>query len=75
MLVSRQDGAMAILNVLPFGLLVLLFFAMYVQGMGIWLLFGISLPIYWCAMTYDKVFEKIEDEILGQEEDTEEITM
>lgn len=66
---------MAILNVLPFGLLALLFFTMYVQGMGIWLLFGISLPIYWCAMTYDKVFEKIEDEILGKEEDTEEITM
>lgn len=62
---------MAILNILPFGVLLLMFFTMFVQGMGIWLLFGISLPIYWCALTYDKVFEKIEDEILGKEEKNE----
>lgn len=64
---------MAILNVIPLGLLVLFFFMMNIQGLGIWIFFGISLPIYGCAMTYDKVFEKIEDEILGKEEDSEEI--
>lgn len=66
---------MAVVNLFPLGLLVLIFMFMYLRGLGTWLLFGVSVPIYWCAMTYDKVFEKIEDEILGKEEDKEEIQM
>ena len=31
------------------------------------LLFGISLPIYLCAMMYSKVFEKLEDQIKERE--------
>ena len=31
------------------------------KGTGIWLLFGVSVPIYWCVMVYDKIFEKLEE--------------
>lgn len=59
---------MVLLNLLPVGTLVLCFMLTGMQGLGIWLLFGIAAPIYWCAMTYDKVFEKLEEMILEQQE-------
>ena len=59
---------MALLNLLPVGLLVVIIFFIGMRGLGIWLLFGIAAPIYWCAMTYDKVFEKLEEMILGSNE-------
>ncbi len=55
---------MMIINLLPIGLLVFIVFQWRFKGFGIWLLFGISVPIYWCALLYDKVFEKIEEQIL-----------
>ena len=58
---------MVILNVLPVGTLLLIFFVIGVRAMSTWLLFGISVPIYWCALLYDKVFEKLEEMILGNE--------
>jgi Na+-driven multidrug efflux pump len=56
------------------GFVAIIFFA-GMRGMSIWLLFGITAPIYWCAMTYDKVFEKLEEMILEneQEEQVEEV--
>lgn len=65
---------MFILNLLPVGLLVVVILFTGFRGMGIWLLFGISAPIYWCAMSYDKVFEKLEEMILENQqiEQTEE---
>lgn len=59
---------MLVLNLLPVGTLVLCFAVIGMQGFGIWLLFGIAVPIYWCAMTYDKVFEKLEEMILEKNE-------
>lgn len=56
---------MVLLNLLPVGTLVLVIILTGMQALGIWLLFGISVPIYWCAMTYDKVFEKLEEMIRG----------
>ena len=58
---------MVILSVLPAGTLFLIFFVLGLRGLGIWLLFGISVPIYWCALLYDKLFEKLEEMILGNE--------
>lgn len=63
---------MAILNLLPMGMLVVIIFFIGMRGLGIWLLFGIAAPIYWCAMTYDKVFEKLEEMILANEQIEEE---
>lgn len=63
---------MVLLNLLPVGTLVLCFTVIGMQGLGIWLLFGISAPIYWCAMTYDKVFEKLEEMILEKNQTEEE---
>lgn len=59
---------MVLLNLLPVGTLVLCFTVIGMQGLGIWMLFGISVPIYWCAMTYDKVFEKLEEMIIASNE-------
>lgn len=43
------------------------------QVISILLLLGISLPIYWNVLAYNKVFEKIEEQIMGvNEEVTEE---
>ena len=56
---------MVILNALPVGTLVAIFLILRLRGMGIWLLFGISVPIYWCALLYDKIFEELEEMILG----------
>ena len=66
---------MLLLNLLPVGTLVVIIFFIGMRGLGIWLLFGIAAPIYWCAMTYDKVFEKLEEMILEneQEEQIEQI--
>lgn len=62
---------MFVLNLLPVGMLVVIIFFIGMRGMGIWLLFGIAAPIYWCAMTYDKVFEKLEEMILEKNESEE----
>ena len=51
---------MVFLNAIPVGSLALIFLVTGLRGLGIWLIFGIGAPIYWCAMTYDKVFEKLE---------------
>ena len=63
---------MLILNLLPVGTLVVIIFFIGMRGLGIWLLFGIAVPIYWCAMTYDKVFEKLEEMILEKQQIEEE---
>ena len=63
---------MALLNLLPVGMLVVIIFFMGMRGMGIWLVFGIAAPIYWCAMMYDKVFEKLEEMILEKNQTEEE---
>ena len=59
---------MVILNAIPVGTLALIFLVTGMRGLGIWLIFGIGAPIYWCAMTYDKVFEKLEEMILENEQ-------
>lgn len=60
---------MVILNAVPLGSLALIFFVIGMRGLGIWLIFGIGAPIYWCAMTFDKVFEKLEDMILEKQQE------
>ncbi len=55
---------MVLLNALPVGTLVLIFKFIGMRGLSTWLIFGIAAPIYWCAMTYDKVFEKLEEMII-----------
>ena len=60
---------MVILNALPVGLFLLIFLVLGLRGFPIWLLFGISVPIYWCALLYDKIFEKLEDMILENEQE------
>lgn len=66
---------MVICNALPVGLFLLIFLVLGLRGFSIWLVFGISVPIYWCALLYDKIFEKLEDMILEntQEEQLEQI--
>ena len=59
---------MVLLNAIPVGSLALIFLVIGLRGLGIWLIFGIAAPIYWCAMTYDKVFEKLEEMILEQQQ-------
>ena len=59
---------MVLLNALPVGTLVAIIFFAGMRGMSIWLLFGIAVPIYWCAMTYDKVFEKLEEMVIEKTE-------
>ena len=59
---------MVLCNVIPVGSLALIFWVTGLRGLGIWLIFGIGAPIYWCAMTYDKVFEKLEEMILEQQQ-------
>ena len=59
---------MVILNVVPVGSLVLIFFVLQLRGFSIWLIFGISVPIYWCTLLYDKVFEKLEEMILENQQ-------
>ena len=63
---------MVLLNAIPVGSLALIFLVTGLRGFAIWLVFGIAAPIYWCAMTYDKVFEKLEEMILENEK-TEQI--
>ena len=52
---------MVVLNLLPIGTLVVVIYWTGMRAMGVWLLFGIAVPIYWCVMIYDKVFEKLEE--------------
>ena len=59
---------MVILNAIPVGTLFLNFFVLQLRGLSIWLLFGVSVPIYWCALLYDKVFEQLEEMILEKEQ-------
>lgn len=51
---------MLILSVLP------LLFAYFTghAGVGIWLLLGLSVPIYLCALAYNKVFAQLEEKVL-----------
>ena len=44
---------------------VLLWFVLSPQLYWIVILFGISIPIYLCAMLYNKVFEKLEEQIIA----------
>ena len=60
---------MVLCNAIPLGTLALIFLVTGLRGFAIWLIFGIGAPIYWCAMTYDKIFEKLEDMILEQQEE------
>lgn len=55
---------MVVLNVMPIGLLVFIVFTFGFRGFSLWILFGISVPIYGCALLYDKVFEKLEEQII-----------
>ena len=52
---------MVLFNMLPVGTFSLVVYVFHMHGMGIWLLFGVSVPIYWCAMTYNSVFEELEE--------------
>ena len=63
---------MVLLNAIPVGSLALIFLVTGLRGLGIWLIFGIAAPIYWCAMTFDKVFEKLEEMILEKNQTEEE---
>lgn len=60
---------MVILNAVPVGTFFLVFFVLGLRGFPIWLLFGVSVPIYWCALLYDKVFEKLEEMILENQQE------
>lgn len=59
---------MAVLNVLPLGLLFLVIFVLRFRGSVLWLAFGISVPIYWCTLLYDKIFEQLEEMVLENEQ-------
>ncbi len=63
---------MVVLNLLPVGTFLCVIFLLGFRGFPIWFLFGISVPIYWCALLYDKIFEKMEDMILENEQIEEE---
>ena len=53
---------------------VLLWFMLSPRLYWIVILFGISIPVYLCAMLYNKVFEKLEDQIIAsQNPETEEV--
>ena len=53
---------------------VLLWFVLSPSLYWIVILFGISIPVYLCAMLYNKVFEKLEDQIIAsQNPETEEV--
>ena len=54
---------MAIISLIPVAALLLLNFKWY----SLLIMFGISLPIYLCAMLYDKKFEELEDMIRERE--------
>ena len=56
---------MMFLNALPVGTLLLIMFLTGMRGFSLWLMFGSAVPIYLCAMMYDKIFEKMEELILG----------
>lgn len=59
---------MLILGVLPLGLLVVIVFVLRFRGLVLMFMFGISLPIYWCALLYDKIFEELETMILENQQ-------
>lgn len=63
---------MMILNLLPIVTLVFIVLFTGMRGFGIWMMFGIALPIYLCAMMYNKIFEKMEEAILGKNQIEEE---
>ena len=52
---------MVLFNLIPVGSFVLVIFVIGMRGMGLWLTCGIAVPVYLCAMTYDKIFEKLEE--------------
>lgn len=54
---------MVCFNILPIGTFLFMFYVVGMKHLILWLLFGISLPIYLCAITYDKVFEQLEKRI------------
>lgn len=58
---------MLVINVLPF---VIVFFGY--QWYCLLLLFGFSIPIYLCAMVYDKKFQEVEDMIMDRQREEEE---
>ena len=52
-----------VLNLLPLMLVMILSLKWY----SLWICFGFSVPIYWSAIAYNKVFEKMEEMILERE--------
>lgn len=60
---------MTILNALPVGLFLFIFLVLGLRGFPVWMLYGISVPIYWCALLYDKIFEQLEEIILENEQE------
>ena len=66
---------MVVLNLLPVGTILCIIFLVGLRGFPIWLLFGISVPIYWCAMLYDKIFEKLEEMIVDDSETETELEL
>lgn len=63
----------SILMAIAYAVPVAIILAGLYQVIPILLLLGISLPIYWNVLAYNKVFEKIEEQIMGvNEEVTEE---
>ncbi|MBP3664281.1 MAG: hypothetical protein J6J03_03890, partial [Tyzzerella sp.] len=51
-----------------------LWFVLSPQLYWIVILFGISIPIYLCAMLYNKVFEKLEEQIIAGQNPEPDVT-
>ena len=54
---------MALFNVLPIVTLYVCVETTQLKGLGIWLMMGVSIPVYLCVMMYDKIFEKLEETV------------
>lgn len=59
---------MLVINAVPIVLMLVLSFQWY----SLLLLFGFSVPIYLCAMLYDKKFQEVEDMIMDRQREEEE---
>lgn len=54
---------MIVFYIMPIVTLLLGFEFTGMGSLSVWLLYGIAVPTYWCAMTYNKVFKKMEETI------------
>lgn len=59
---------MLVINAVPIVLMLVLSYQWY----SLLLLFGFSVPIYLCAMLYDKKFQEVEDMIMDRQREEEE---